>query len=165
GKAYFGPLHSTAINAITRAHIATRLNAMIVENGASTASRARAHLSAFWVWAMQQGIAEANPVIGTAKPATGPAKDRVLTDDELRAIWNACGDDDYGRIVRLLILTGCRRMEIGGLRWSEVDLDAGTLTIPAERSKNHRAHTLPLSDTALDIIRSIPRMVSRDYLF
>jgi integrase len=165
GKAYFGPLHSTAINAIGRADIATRLNAMIVENGSSTADRARAHLSAFWVWAMQQGIAEANPVIGTAKPETGPAKDRVLNDDELREVWNACKDDEYGKIVRLLMLTACRRMEIGGLRWSEVDLEKGTVTIAAERSKNHRAHTLPLSGMALDILRSIPQMVSRDFVF
>jgi integrase len=72
-------------------------------------------------------------------------------------VWLACGDDDYGRIVKLLILTGCRREEIGGVRWSEIDLDKGTLTIPAERAKNGRAHTLPLPAMALDIIRSIPQ--------
>jgi integrase len=162
---YFKPLHPKPINAITKADVATRLNAIIVNNSANTASRARAHLSAFFVWAMQQGIAESNPVIGTANPDSGPARDRVLTNDELARVWRACGDDDYGKIVRLLILTGCRRSEIGGLRWSEINLDAGTITIPGERSKNHRAHTLPLCGLAMEIIRSIPQMVSRDHLF
>jgi integrase len=43
----------------------------------------------------------------------------VLSDDELSAIWNALGDDDYGRIVKQLVLTGCRREEIGGMRCTE----------------------------------------------
>ena len=50
-------------------------------------------------------------------------KVRALSSDELRTVWNACDDSDYGRIVRLLILTGCRREEIGGLRWSEINLE------------------------------------------
>jgi integrase len=45
----------------------------------------------------------------------GPPRKRVLTDHELRAIWNGCQDDDFGRIVRLLMLTACRREEIGSL--------------------------------------------------
>ena len=57
------------------------------------------------VWAMQAGIVEANPVVGTAKPGC-PPRERVLSDAELSRIWKACGDDDYGRCIRLLILTG-----------------------------------------------------------
>jgi integrase len=89
----------------------------------------------------------------------------VLSDSELAAIWRACKDDDYGRIIRLLILTAARRAEIGGIAWSEIDLERGTWTLPAERSKNGRAHTLPLMPVALDIIKSVPQMVSRDQLF
>jgi integrase len=89
----------------------------------------------------------------------------VLADEELAAIWNACGNDDYGRIVRLLILTGCRRAEIGDMAWSEIDLEAATFTVPARRSKNGRAHTLPLLSSALDIIKSVPQMATRDQLF
>src|SRR5262249_45497969 len=76
-----------------------------------------------------------------------------------------CGEDDFGRIVRLLILTAQRRSEIGGMAWSEFDMDAGTWTLPAARAKNHRAHTLTLPSMALNIIASVPRMVSRDQLF
>jgi integrase len=111
------------------------------------------------------GIVENNPIIGTIQPNGGKSRERVLEDDEFAAIWNACKDDHYGKIVRLLILLGARRAEVGGMRWSELDLERGTWTLPAERAKNNRKHTLPLMPMALDIIRGVPRMVSRDQLF
>ena len=83
----------------------------------------------------------------------------------MAAVWRASGDDDYGRIVRLLILTGCRRQEIGGMAWSELDTEAGNWTLPSRRSKNHRAHTLQLPAAAWDIINGVPRMAGRDQLF
>jgi integrase len=162
---YFKPLHTKPINAVTKADVATRLNHIIANNSANTASRARAHLSAFFTWAMKEGIAEANPVIGTNEPEGNAERDRVLSNDELRAVWNACGDDEYGKIVKLLILTGCRRDEIGGLRWSEIDMDAGTMTIPGTRTKNHHPLTLPITGMMRDILESVPQMVSRDPLF
>jgi integrase len=88
-----------------------------------------------------------------------------LADWELAAVWNACLGDDFGRIIRLLILTGCRREEIGALRWSENDLNAGTMTIPGERTKNYRAHKLTLPPAALEILNSIERHEGRDYVF
>jgi integrase len=88
-----------------------------------------------------------------------------LDDSELAAVWNGAGDDDFGRIVRLLILTGQRRTEVGGMRWQEIDRTKATWTIPATRAKNGREHTLPLTPLALDIIASAPRIVGRDYPF
>jgi integrase len=52
----------------------------------------------------------------------------VLEDHELAVVWKACGQDEFGKVIWLLILTGCRRAEIGGMRWSEIDLDKGTWT-------------------------------------
>jgi integrase len=80
----------------------------------------------------------------------------VLADDELRAIWRACGEDDFGRIVRLLMLTGCRREEIGGLRWSEIDASTGVLTIPGDRTKNHSELKLQLPPATLAILPPRP---------
>jgi integrase len=80
------------------------------------------------------------------------------------AIWNACGDDDFGRILRLLILLGSRRQEVGGMRWSELDPDAGTWALPAERSKNGRSHTIALPAPAAAIVNRVPRR-NRDHLF
>jgi integrase len=115
---------------------------------------------------MREGLCDANPVAQTNNPAEGiHPRDRVLSDSELVTIWNACGDDDFGRIVRLLILTGCRREEVGGLRWKEINPDTGVLTIPGERTKNHRALALTLPEAALDILRSAERREGREYVF
>jgi integrase len=81
----------------------------------------------------------------------------------LASIWRACDDDNFGRIVRWLILLGRRRQEIGGIKWGVIDLAAGTWTLPSERSKNHRAHTIALPPAALTIIRAAPH--TSDLLF
>src|SRR5262249_33575970 len=101
---------------------------------------------------------------GTRKPPEPKQGEHVLSNAELAKLWNACGDDDHGRILKLLILLGSRRQEVGGMRWSEFDLDAGTWTLPVERSKNHRSHTIVLPPAALAIIEAVPR-TSRDHLF
>jgi integrase len=116
---------------------------------------------------MQMGVVEHNPIIGTIQPKGGKPRERVLSDEELGAIWRACGDDDHGRIIRLLILTACRRAEIGDMAWSELDdpKQPITFTVPAARSKNGRAHTLPLTPAMRDIIQQVPQMATRDQLF
>ena len=161
---YFKPFHNTPIDKITRKDVASRLVSITNASGAPTAARARKVLSALFTWAMQSGLVDENPVIGTPNPKMA-SRDRVLSDEELAAIWRASGDDDYGRIIRLLILTGCRRGEIGGMRWEEFDIDAETWTLPKERSKNDRALTLPLPSPAWQIVKSVPEMVGRECLF
>jgi integrase len=162
---YFKPLHNMPIEQITRRDVAARVLAISRESGATTAGRARSALSSMFAWSMQMGLCESNPVAGTPEVKTPPSRDRVLTDAELGAIWKACGDDDFGRIVRLLLLTGQRRTEVGGVTWGELDLDGGTWTIPAQRTKNGRQHTLPLSALAVSVIEAIPQRVGRDCLF
>lgn len=171
-RPYFGPLHGMPIDTVSRRDIARRLVAIGRESGSVTADRARAALSGFFTWAMQMGLAELNPTINVIKANKSPPRQRLLVDktranvaDELVAIWKACGDDDHGRIVKLLILTACRRAEIGGMRWSELDLEKGEWTIPASRCKNKRAHTLPLLPAVTGIIAAVPRMATRDQLF
>jgi integrase len=160
---FFKPLHNAPIDQITRKDVAARLTKITLENGSTTASRARIALSGFYVWAMGQGLAELNPVVGTTQPQEGKPRERVLADGELAAIWRAAGDGDYGKVVRLLILTGARRAEVGGMRWSEIE--NGTWSLPSERVKNGRAHTLPLTPLAQSIIETVPRRVDRDHLF
>ena len=115
-------------------------------------------------WAMREGLCEANPVLATNDPAAGILpRDRVLSDDEIRIVWNACGDDAAGRIVRLLLLTGCRRDEIGALKWSEIE--AGLLTIPGTRTKNGRALVLPLPAVAIELLATVPKQNGGDFVF
>jgi integrase len=162
---FFKPLHNIPIDQITRKDVAARLTKITLENGSITASRARIALSGFYAWAMGQGLAEANPVIGTTRPQEAKPRERVLDDDELARVWKACSDDAFGKVIRLLILTGARRAEVGGMQWSELDFERGTWVIPAERVKNGRQHTLPLTPLAISIIESVPRRVGRDHLF
>lgn len=109
---------------------------------------------------------ERNPTDGIAAPARRPARDRVLSEDEISAFWRACErlGWPYGELFKLLLLTGCRENEIAGMRWSELDLDRATFTLPSERAKNHRQHTIALSAPALAILRDLPRF-THDLVF
>jgi integrase len=159
------PLHGLPIGKIDRKTVAAHLAEIAKQSGQVTANRARASLSAVFSWAMREGIAEANPVIGTNRAADEVSRDRVLSDDELAAVWKACSDDDYGRIVRLLILTGQRREEVGGVTGSEIDFARARWILPRERTKNGLPHEVPLSGAAIAILRAAPYSSSRDQLF
>lgn len=163
---HWRPFANRPIEAIKRAEIATRLQEIVTEHGRTAAGRARGNLSALFAWAMKEGLCDANPAIATNDPAEGiKPRERVLSDRELATVWNACQDDDFGRIVRLLALTGCRREEIGALRWDEIDFENGIMTIPGERTKNHRTLALTLPPLALDILKSTPRREHREFVF
>jgi integrase len=162
---HWRPLHNRPLDAIKRADVAARLQELVQAYGRTSAARARDNLSALFSWAMKEGLCEANPVMVTNDPTEGiPARDRVLNDSEVCAIWNACQDDDSGRIVKLLLLTGCRREEVGRLRWDEINLDTGLLTIPGMRTKNGRTLELPLPPVAVELIAAVPRE-DRDFVF
>jgi integrase len=159
---YFRPLHRLPIDRIELGDIAPCIDAIKII-GAPTAARARSALSAFFVWCMKRGLCPANPVIGTDNPQTA-ARDRVLTEDEIAAIWRACnGADDYSRIIKLLVLTACRRQEVGGLRFDECDFDRGTWAIPKERTKTGVARTIPILPMMREILDGVPR--NREWLF
>jgi len=152
-KKHWAPLDGLPVHEITRRTVAARLGEIAAERGPFAANRARTTLSGLFTWAMKEGLVDANPVLGTNRQADEQARDRVLSDAELVAIWKACRDDDHGRIVRLLILTGARRDEVGDMAKAEISLDARKWNIPRERTKNSRAHELPLSDLAIGILK------------
>ncbi len=163
---YWRPLHGLALAEIVRADIAAVLEELARERGGITANRARGALSAFWSWAMAQGLVEGNPLVGLPKPARERARDRVLDDEEIREIWHATGGSGaYDAIVRLLILTGQRREEVAGMRWSELDAERTLWRIPAERTKNGRPHEVPLSLQARAVLEAVPRLAGRDLVF
>jgi integrase len=122
-------------------------------------------------WAVDQGCygIEASPcdrlkpkrIIGTRTP-----RDRVLLDQEIRAVWLAANNmpHPWGPMFRLLLLLGQRRTEVSEMRWSEIDLTAKTWTIPASRMKAGAAHIVPLPDDAVTILQSLPRFEG-DYVF
>ena len=163
---HWRPLHGLALDAIERRHVSARLAELACESGPIAANRARAALSALFGWAMREGLAAANPVIGTNKPAEERARDRVLSTDELWLIWRAtAGPGDHRAIVRLLMLTGQRREEVAAIRWQEIDMNRALWSLPAERTKNGLPHDVPLSPAALDLLRAVPRRPGRALVF
>jgi integrase len=137
-------LHHDRAEAIRRSDIASLLERVSNRSGPFAANRLRAALSALWSWGMRAGLIESdsNPVTFTLRHSE-KARERRLSDDELRAIWiTAQGSGDFARIVRLCILTGCRREEIGGFCWDEVLSDR--LLISADRMKAGSTHEVPL---------------------
>jgi integrase len=131
------------------------------------ANRLHAVLNAFFGWARKKRLTVSNPCIDLDRPAEERSRDRVLDDKELRKVWLAAGElgHPHTGIVRLLILTGQRRNEIAGLRWSEVDLEERALHLPATRTKNGRPHDVPLSAQALATVAGLPRLVDADLVF
>lgn len=160
----WAPLHEVAIHQITRPMVASRLAVIAERNGPYAANRARAALSAFYNWALGEGFADLNPVVGTNKATAEVSRDRVLSPEELSLIWQLAGDGEYGAIVRLLILTGQRREEVGGICWSELG-DPTMWALPDNRTKNGLPHDVPLPSMATAILGDFPLRDGRDLVF
>src|SRR5262249_1233332 len=158
-------LHSLRLSQIDRRKVAALLGEIETASGPVARNRLRSNLSAFFAWCLTEGLLETNPVAGTAKADEGGSRERVLTQEELRKLWQDVGDDEFGDVVRLLLLTGQRRTEIGKLTWSEVDLARKMIILAPARTKNSRQHELPLSAQALAIIERLPRRNATDFLF
>src|SRR4029077_18766119 len=106
-----------------------------------------------------------SPAAGIKAPHEEKSRDRVLADDELRAVWNAADQTGvFGAILKLLILTGQRRNEVARMEWAELDLETGVWTLPRERTKNGKLHTVPLSRQATALLDRLPQTSDR-YLF
>jgi len=99
------------------------------------------------------------------KADEGASRERVLTPEELRKLLRALSDNRFSEIVRLLLLTGCRRTEIGNLQWSEIDLPRKLIVLAPARTKNGRGLELPLSTQALAVIERTPRRNTTPFLF
>jgi integrase len=118
-------------------------------------------------FAIGRGLIEVNPCIGVGMPAIETARDRVLSDAELAALWEAASalPHPYGAFILILILTGQRRNEVAGMGWSEIDLAAKLWTLPGARAKNGKEHSIPLSEAACSILKTIPRIKGCDFVF
>jgi integrase len=164
-RGHAAPLHSLRLAQIDRRKVAALLGEIETNSGPVSRNRLRSALSAFFGWCISEGLLETNPVQGTAKADENGSRERVLSREELRKLWRSLGDDDFSDVVRLLLLTGQRRNEIGKLAWSEIDLSRRLIALAPGRTKNGRAHELPLSTQALAIIEAKPRRNSSPYLF
>ena len=159
------PFHLRPVHEIGRRDVAARLQVLAEQHGPVASNRARAALSACYAWAIGQGLADTNPVVGTTRVGVERERERVLTADEISVIWPLLGEEDHARIVKLLLLTGQRRGEVAGMSWAELNLERALWSLPAARTKNGLPHDVPLSAQVLSVLRSVPVRSKRALLF
>ncbi|HEY0113384.1 MAG TPA: integrase arm-type DNA-binding domain-containing protein [Allosphingosinicella sp.] len=159
-------LRSKPLPAIERREIACLLEDVAAERPA-TARYLHATLRKLFRWAVSRGDLEHSPMVEMPAPAPAAVRDRVLDDEELAEIWQATHDlgFPFGPIFRLLIATGQRREEVGGMTWREVDLAHRSWTIPAARSKNGIAHVVPLNALAMAELRLLAQIRDEGLVF
>ena len=156
-----GPrLGAKATKAISRQDVLSALDDVAAKIGPIQANRVQAVISACFSWALDEGLIETHPAYRLRKRGKEKARDRHLSSDELRRFWLSLDGlpPHLADAMRLLALTGQRRSEIGGMETSELELGGSPVwTLPAVRSKNKLAHSLPLPPMALAIIkRNLP---------
>jgi integrase len=128
------------------------------------ANRLLSYLKTFFAWAAEEELIEASPAAVVKPLADEVKRDRVLSDAEIRAVWEACGAVGvFGRAFKFMLATGQRRSEVGGMTWSEIDRAKRLWTVPRERAKADRAHEIPLNDLALSILGECPQF--NQYVF
>ena len=147
----FTDLHKKALAEVDTGHITAIIDRMTP----SAANHAYVRVKTFLTWCRRRKLIPSNPLEDMKTPYKMRSRDRILTDDELRRIWHACLQlGTFGRIVQMLLLTGCRRSEISDLRreWIQGDL----LVIPKEHTKGKREHIVPLPSSTYSFAAALP---------
>lgn len=141
--------------------------AMIEDGKPIAANRVQANLRACFRWLVERDVLPANPAAGLKLPAPETTRDRVLSDEELAVVWHAAGDlgAPFDRFVRLLTLTAARRNEVAEAEWSEFDLEEAVWRIPGSRTKNKRAHSLPLPAVTVELVKGAPKIEKCPFVF
>ena len=154
-------LRNRPISSIQKRDVLELLERIDARGSKSASALALAYLRKFFNWCADRDLIASSP---TARIRRTPlrSRDRVLSEDELRLVWEAFEAEKglFGSLFKLLLLTGQRRGEVAGMRWEEVrDLDSPSalLDIPGTRTKNHQSHLVPLAPVAAEIIRAVQR--------
>ena len=120
-------------------------------------------ISKIFSWALDEEIIQASPAVRLKRPGEEQERERSLTDDEIKTLWPVFTTMGYpfGHGLKFLLVTGQRRGEVGGMKWSEIDGEGWKL--PGARAKSKQGHRVPLSTLALEILEQCPRI--GDYVF
>jgi integrase len=141
------------LSTLSRKHVADAIDRAQARSEAA-ARLLFADLRPLFKWAHERELVDANPMAGLRAPKPAEARERTLGDEEIRAFWKAADEASwpFAAIYKLLLLTGARREEVAGMKWSELDLDAGVWMLPGDRTKNSRDHRIPLARQAIAIL-------------
>ncbi len=155
--------HDRPITSITKRDVIALLDDIAHRGTPASAKTTFAYLRKFMNWCVDREILEQSPTDRIKAPETVKARDRTLNEQEITCVWKASerGHPTYSAFIKILLLTGQRRGEVAGMRWDElsgVDSSKALWTIPSERTKNGRAHMVPLSRHSTEILQSLPRI-------
>lgn len=149
------------IASITRRDVIDLLEKIDKERGPYMSNRTLAAIRRLFSWAVERDMIDASPAMNVKPVGKEVSRDRVLTDEELRAFWKATEADDYPwhPFLRTLLLTAQRRSEVAQMRWADVDIegDKPLWSIPREFTKMDRAHDVPLAPEVVGILDALPR--------
>jgi integrase len=154
------------VASISRRDVIDLIDGIIARGAEVQANRTLARLRALFNWAIEKERVGASPVARVKPPTKEKPRDRVLMDDELRWFWAACDEIGwpFGALAKLLLLTAQRRDEVAGIEWAELDFTKRVWVIPRHKTKSDRAHEVQLSDEAMELLQTLPR-VSDQLLF
>ena len=154
---------------VTRRDIARITDRMTGRGVTIGASRTFEIVRKMFGWAVEQGLIEQNPCLGMKKPFQTRKRERVLSSDEIRSVWNGLAEAAISRdgkhVLKLCLITGQRLGEVAGMCRDEFNFETKVWTIPSWRSKNGHAHRVPLTDMALEIIEEALRRATTEFLF
>jgi integrase len=150
------------ITSITRADVKALLREK-ARIGPVAANRLLALISKIFTWALDEEIIQASPAVRLPRYCKEQERERSLSADEIRAVWEAFGQLGYpfGDVFKMLLVTGQRRGEVADMQWSEIDREGWRL--PGARAKSSQGHLVPLSSLAREILGSVPRL--GDHIF
>jgi integrase len=153
------------IKEVRRGEVVSLLDTIETDVGARSANNVLMLLGRVFSWYAIRNEDFRSPLVKGLSREENPARERVLSDDEIRAFWSATADraDPFNRMARLLLLTACRRDEVGSMRWSE--LKDGIWAIPGGRYKTGAEMLIPLSDAAQAVLASAPKIGPGDWVF
>ena len=160
------PWHGRRLSQIAKADVHALLDDIVERGSPISANRTVAWLRRLCTWAIERGLIDTNPCTGIKPPAAENSRDRILSDAELKAVWQAADTLEwpYAAFIKLLILSGARRAEVAQMRWREIDLDNRLWIIPKDRCKNKNEHQIPLPELAIEILNNLPRISGSDFI-
>ena len=135
----------------------------IADRAPVMANRVRSLGHKIYNFGIQRDIVTSNPFNQIEPPGEEISRDRIYDQDEIRRLW-AVFEGTSGGVYKMITTTGQRLTEVAGMRWRELDLEKRIWTVPAERMKSKIVHMVPLSDLAVDVLSSVPR-VSDEFVF
>ena len=139
---HFGRLKGKSLEDVRAQDITAVTDKLLAKSQPGAAGHAFTAIKGFLRWSVRRRYLQHDPIEGIESPAKAVSRERVLDDAELRQVLAACRTDGvYGRFVRLLALTGQRRGEIAALERAWINPEAQTITLPKQKTKNHRDHT------------------------